>query len=228
MTVHESVICPDDLGELLALNPNSELIRGARRIGACRFKRPMDVVGSVLGLVILSPILVLIALFIRMGSAGSPIFGQRRTGEGGRTFVIYKFRTMRVLEDGPTIVQAARDDDRITGFGRFLRRTSLDELPQLINILKGDMSLVGPRPHAVAHDEYYGLAIPGYNERFLTRPGLTGLAQVSGFRGRTEELRDMAARVDKDLEYIRTWSIGLDMRILLKTILIFAFHPAAY
>jgi len=228
MTVHESVICPDDLGELLALNPNSELISGARRIGACRVKRPMDVVGSVLGLVVLSPILVLIALFIRMGSAGSPIFGQRRTGEGGRTFVIYKFRTMRVLEDGPTIVQAARDDDRITGFGRFLRRTSLDELPQLINILKGDMSLVGPRPHAVAHDEYYGLAIPGYNERFLTRPGLTGLAQVSGFRGRTEELRDMAARVDKDLEYIRTWSIGLDMRILLKTILIFAFHPAAY
>ena len=188
----------------------------------------MDVVGAGLGLVVLSPMLVLIALLIRMGSAGSPIFGQRRTGEGGRTFVIYKFRTMRVLEDGPTIVQAARDDGRITSIGRFLRRTSLDELPQLINILKGDMSLVGPRPHAVAHDEYYGLAIPGYNERFLARPGLTGLAQVSGFRGRTEELRDMAARVNKDLEYIRTWSIGLDMRILLKTVLIFAFHPAAY
>jgi lipopolysaccharide/colanic/teichoic acid biosynthesis glycosyltransferase len=228
MTVHESMICPDNHGELLALNPESELAIGARRINACRLKRPLDVVGAGLGLVLLSPVLAIAALIIRMESSGSPIFGQRRTGEGGRTFVIYKFRTMRVLEDGPTIVQAAKDDDRITGFGRFLRRTSLDELPQLINILKGDMSLVGPRPHAVAHDEYYGLAIPGYGERFRARPGLTGLAQVSGYRGRTEELRDMAARVNKDLEYIRTWSLWLDLRILLKTVAIFAFHPAAY
>ena len=228
MTVHESLICPDNRGELLALDPDADLVSGARRVDACRYKRPMDFIIAAIGLVVLSPILLIIAVIIRLESGGSPIFGQRRTGQGGRTFIIYKFRTMRVLEDGPTIVQAAKQDGRITQFGRFLRRTSMDELPQLLNILKGDMSLVGPRPHAVAHDQYYGLAIPGYNARFLVRPGLTGLAQVAGFRGRTEELRDMAARVNKDLEYIRTWSIGLDIRILLRTVVIFAFHPAAY
>ncbi len=228
MTVHETLICSDNRGALLALDPDSELISGARRVGACRFKRPLDFAAAAIALIVLSPILLLTAMIISVETAGSPIFGQRRTGQGGRTFVIYKFRTMRVLEDGPTIVQAAKEDRRITKFGRFLRRTSMDELPQLLNILKGDMSLVGPRPHAVAHDQYYGLAVPGYNARFLVRPGLTGLAQVSGFRGRTEELRDMAARVNKDLEYIRTWSIWLDIRIVFRTAAIFAFHPAAY
>jgi putative colanic acid biosynthesis UDP-glucose lipid carrier transferase len=156
------------------------------------------------------------------------LFRQRRTGYKGAPFVIYKFRSMRVQEDGARVVQAQKDDDRITKVGKLLRRTSVDELPQLFNVLKGEMSLVGPRPHALAHDDYYGECVDGYELRFKAKPGLTGLAQVSGFRGETADIASMAARIDKDLEYIRVWSLLLDIKILIRTIFIFAFHPAAY
>ncbi len=191
-------------------------------------KRLLDIVGASAGLLVLSPILLLVALAIVIETPGPPIFFQRRTGFGGRPFVILKFRSMKVREDGEKIVQAVKDDERITRVGQLIRRTSIDELPQLVNVLKGEMSLVGPRPHALAHDDYYGGCVPGYRHRFRAKPGLTGLAQVSGLRGRTENVESMAARIDKDLEYIDSWSIWLDLQILCRTVLIFAFHPAAY
>lgn len=199
-----------------------------RRAAVDPLKRMVDVLGAGVGLLVLSPLFLVVALLIVLELRGWPVFCQRRTGYGGRSFVIYKFRSMRVCEDGPNIVQAVRDDDRITLVGRIIRRTSIDELPQLLNVLKGEMSLVGPRPHALAHDTYYGEQIPHYNQRFLAKPGLTGLAQVCGLRGRTEDVADMAARIDKDLEYIENWSLPLDIKILLRTVLIFAFHPSAY
>jgi lipopolysaccharide/colanic/teichoic acid biosynthesis glycosyltransferase len=201
---------------------------GATRLAGSNLKRLLDIFGALAGLLILAPLLLVVALLIMIESPGSPIFRQRRTGYGGAPFVIYKFRTMRVVEDGPTIIQARREDHRITKVGALLRRTSVDELPQLVNVLKGEMSLVGPRPHALAHDEYYGSMITEYDGRFKTKPGLTGLAQVSGLRGPTPDVATMAARIEKDLDYIRGWSILLDVRILLQTGLIFAFHPAAY
>jgi putative colanic acid biosynthesis UDP-glucose lipid carrier transferase len=135
---------------------------------------------------------------------------------------------MTVREDGARVVQAVKDDVRITRFGRLMRRTSIDELPQLLNVLIGDMSLVGPRPHALAHDEYYGAVVPGYAARFHAKPGITGLAQVSGLRGQTKTIEEMAARVEKDLEYIRRWTLFSDIKILLLTVVTFLFHPAAY
>jgi lipopolysaccharide/colanic/teichoic acid biosynthesis glycosyltransferase len=199
-----------------------------RRAAVDPLKRTIDIFGAAIGLVLLSPLLLLVAVVIMLESRGWPVFCQRRTGYGGRSFIIYKFRSMRVCEDGPNIVQAVRDDDRITVVGRLIRRTSIDELPQLWNVLKGEMSLVGPRPHALAHDVYYGEQIARYDRRFMAKPGLTGLAQVCGLRGRTEDVADMAARIDKDIEYIENWSLLLDIKILLRTVLIFAFHPAAY
>jgi putative colanic acid biosynthesis UDP-glucose lipid carrier transferase len=201
---------------------------GARRIANSHLKRALDIIGALCGLIVLSPLFAIVALLIVSESPGSPLFRQRRSGFQKNAFVIYKFRSMCVAEDGPKIEQATRDDQRITRVGAVIRRTSIDELPQLLNILRGDMSLVGPRPHALAHDEYYGACVPGYEDRFKTKPGLTGLAQVSGLRGQTVELAAMAARVEKDLQYIRDWSIFLDVKIILKTVLIFAFHPAAY
>jgi lipopolysaccharide/colanic/teichoic acid biosynthesis glycosyltransferase len=204
------------------------LDESAVRIASSNLKRILDIIGALAGLLVLSPLLLLVALLIVMESPGSPIFRQRRSGYRGAPFVIYKFRTMRVAEDGPTVVQASREDHRITRIGALLRRTSVDELPQLLNVLKGEMSLVGPRPHALAHDNYYGELIAEYHGRFKTKPGLTGLAQVSGLRGATPDIASMAARVEKDLDYIREWSFLLDVRILFQTGLIFAFHPAAY
>jgi putative colanic acid biosynthesis UDP-glucose lipid carrier transferase len=193
-----------------------------------RLKRLIDVAGAGFGLVFLAPFLLLVALVIRLESPGPALFRQRRKGRGGVPFVIYKFRTMGCLEDGPDIQQAQERDCRATRFGAFLRRSSIDELPQLLNVLKGDMSLVGPRPHAVAHDEFYAGAVAGYETRFLTRPGISGLAQVSGLRGATPNVEMMAARIALDLEYIRRWSIGLDLRILWQTLLIGPFDPSAF
>ncbi len=201
---------------------------GAVRLAHSNLKRLLDILGALAGLLILAPLLVLVAILIVIESPGSPIFRQRRSGYRGAPFVIYKFRTMHVVEDGPNVVQARRADHRVTVVGGLLRRTSVDELPQLVNVLKGEMSLVGPRPHALVHDEYYGGLINDYDGRFKTKPGLTGLAQVSGLRGPTPDVATMAARIEKDLDYIRDWSIFLDLRILLQTGLIFAFHPAAY
>ena len=219
---------PRDLPESWMDEGSFAVESGIRRVAADPLKRTIDILGAGIGLLLLSPLLLLVMLLIVLESRGWPVFHQRRTGYAGRSFVIYKFRSMRVCEDGPTIVQAVRDDDRITMIGRLIRRTSIDELPQLVNVLKGEMSLVGPRPHALAHDTYYGELIPRYDQRFMTKPGLTGLAQVCGLRGRTEDVADMAARIDKDLEYIENWSLLLDIKILLRTVLIFAFHPAAY
>jgi putative colanic acid biosysnthesis UDP-glucose lipid carrier transferase len=181
-------------------------------------KRLMDLVIASSVLLLLLPLLVSIALGVKLTSPGPVIFGQRRYGLDGREITIYKFRTMRVLEDSGWFNQARPNDERVTPFGRFLRRWSLDEFPQLINVLQGRMSLVGPRPHAVAHNEEYRRLIRGYMVRHKVPPGITGLAQVKGFRGETRRLEDMQARVRCDLEYVRNWSLGLDLKILLMTL----------
>jgi len=181
-------------------------------------KRLMDLVFASLGLLIGGPIFLSIALAIRLTSKGPILFRQRRYGLDGREIVIYKFRTMTVTEDVGWIRQAKPDDTRVTRLGRFLRRYSLDEVPQLINVLQGRMSLVGPRPHAVGHNEEYRRLIKGYMVRHKVPPGLTGLAQIKGFRGPTPRLQDMQRRVHYDLEYLRHWSLWLDLKILLLTV----------
>jgi putative colanic acid biosynthesis UDP-glucose lipid carrier transferase len=181
-------------------------------------KRVTDVGFAALILLLLLPLLVVIALGIRLTSAGPVIFTQRRYGLDGREIGVYKFRTMLVTEDGAQIRQASKTDSRITPIGRVLRRLSLDELPQLINVLQGRMSLVGPRPHAVAHNEEYRKLIKGYMLRHKVLPGITGLAQINGWRGETLSLEDMEARVNYDLDYLRHWTPLLDIKILLLTI----------
>lgn len=181
-------------------------------------KRLCDVLASVILLIFFLPVLILAALLVRLESRGPALFRQTRGGLNGRTFTIYKLRSMRSEENGDTIVQARRDDDRVTRVGRIIRATSIDELPQLLNVLKGDMSLVGPRPHAQAHDAYYGALIPTYQMRFQARPGLTGLAQIKGLRGATNDLEDMANRVKADIDYIENWSLLADLRIMLLTV----------
>jgi len=180
-------------------------------------KRLTDVVVSSLVLVLLLPLLILIAIAVKLSSPGPIIFKQRRYGLDGREIRIYKFRSMNVIEDGEHVPQATKDDARLTSVGRLLRRYSLDELPQLINVLQGRMSLVGPRPHAVAHNEQYRRLIKGYMLRHKVLPGITGLAQVNGCRGETSRLEDMEARVHYDLEYLRSWSPSLDIKILILT-----------
>jgi putative colanic acid biosysnthesis UDP-glucose lipid carrier transferase len=180
-------------------------------------KRIIDIALAMTVLLVAMPLLLVLAMLVRMSSAGPVIFKQRRYGLDGREIVIYKFRTMTVIEDGASIVQASRADARITAVGRFMRRYSLDELPQLVNVLQGHMSLVGPRPHAVAHNEEYRKLIKGYMIRHKVPPGITGLAQVNGCRGETARVEDMQARIDYDLEYLRHWSPLLDFKILLLT-----------
>lgn len=181
-------------------------------------KRLTDL-GFTLGILVFAvPVMLLIWLLIRLTSRGPAIFRQRRYGLDGREIVVYKFRSMYVTQDGVHVPQARRDDPRITPLGRFLRRYSLDELPQLVNVLQGRMSLVGPRPHAVAHNEQYRRLIKGYMIRHKVRPGITGLAQVNGYRGETLDLADMEARVKFDLDYLRHWSPSLDLKILILTI----------
>jgi putative colanic acid biosynthesis UDP-glucose lipid carrier transferase len=181
-------------------------------------KRAEDLVLASLILIIVSPLLVLIALGVKLTSPGPIIFRQRRYGLDGSEIIVYKFRTMKVCEDGQHITQTTKDDSRVTPLGRWLRRTSLDELPQFFNVLNGSMSIVGPRPHAVAHNEYYRRLIPGYMLRHKVRPGLTGWAQVNGWRGETETLEKMEKRVEFDLEYLRRWSLWFDLKIILLTI----------
>ena len=182
-------------------------------------KRFTDLMFTLAGMVALLPVMILLALLIRITSRGPVIFKQRRYGLDGHEIVVYKFRSMYVAEDGEEIWQATRDDPRITPIGKILRRYSLDELPQFINVLQGRMSLVGPRPHAVAHNEQYRRLIKGYMMRHKVLPGITGLAQVNGCRGETRTLEDMEARVRYDLEYLRNWSPLLDLKILLLTVL---------
>jgi putative colanic acid biosysnthesis UDP-glucose lipid carrier transferase len=183
-------------------------------------KRALDICLAAAILLMLSPLLAMVAIAIKLDSPGPVIFCQRRNGFNGRQFVIYKFRTMNVLEDGPVICQATKRDARVTGIGRVLRQSSIDELPQLFNVLKGDMSLVGPRPHAVAHDEQYKESIANYAFRHHVKPGLTGFAQVNGCRGETKHLTQMQKRINLDLWYIDNWSLLLDLHILVRTTLV--------
>ena len=191
-------------------------------------KRAIDIMGALVALLLFLPLLLCIAMAVRLESGGPVIFKQRRTGHQGRIFTIYKFRTMTVAEDSGNVRQATRDDARVTAVGAVLRKLSLDELPQFLNVLKGDMSLVGPRPHALAHDDYYGDLIPAYADRFRAKPGLTGLAQVNGLRGEIQDLRCMRNRIAADNLYIDSWSCGLDIAILAKTALIIFRDPQAY
>ena len=180
-------------------------------------KRVLDLAAALALIVLLCPLLALVTLAIMAESRGPVIFCQRRTGLNGRTFGIFKFRSMRVLEDGAAVVQARKDDARITRVGRLIRKLSIDELPQLFNVLSGDMSLVGPRPHAVAHDEQYGAVIANYATRFQVKPGITGWAQVNGARGATPTLDIMQARIDLDAWYVAHHSLALDLKILART-----------
>lgn len=181
-------------------------------------KRLEDVVLGAGILLLLAIPMLAVAIGVKVTSPGPVFFKQTRYGMGGEKIKVWKFRSMTVCEDGNSVAQAKRADPRITPFGNFLRRTSLDELPQLFNVLSGSMSLVGPRPHAVAHNEFYRGQIKGYMLRHKVKPGITGLAQVNGFRGETETLDKMSGRIAYDLEYIRNWSILLDIKILWKTI----------
>lgn len=180
-------------------------------------KRLLDIAISLIAGLACLPIFLLLALLIRLDSPGPTLFRQFRIGIDGRPFRIVKFRTMHVQEDGSGVRQVTADDPRVTRIGRLLRATGLDELPQLLNVLAGDMSLVGPRPHAAAHDHYYGSRIVGYARRHRVRPGITGWAQVHGARGATPELRDMQTRVQLDLWYVEHASVWLDLKILART-----------
>ena len=181
-------------------------------------KRLFDIVASSGLLVLFAPLLIGTAIAIKLDSKGPVLFRQRSNGFDGRPFTILKFRSMHVLEDGDVIMQARPNDARLTGIGATLRRRSIDELPQLINVLRGDMSLVGPRPHALAHDDKYSKLIASYAQRQHVKPGITGLAQVQGLRGATPAIEDMQLRVAHDLIYIKSWSFVLDLRILLRTV----------
>ncbi|WP_460452236.1 exopolysaccharide biosynthesis polyprenyl glycosylphosphotransferase [Alsobacter sp. SYSU BS001988] len=191
-------------------------------------KRLLDIVIAAVGLLVLAPALLVIAAAIKWDSEGPVLFRQHRLGLKSRRFQIYKFRTMHVQDNGAVVVQAKRDDPRVTKLGRFLRKTSLDELPQLINVVRGEMSLVGPRPHAVAHDQHYDSIIPDYPKRRLVKPGLTGWAQVNGARGETPSVELMAKRVELDLWYVRHCSLMLDCKILLKTVVEVVSSSRAY
>lgn len=173
-------------------------------------------------LVLMAPVMALCALAIKLDSQGPVLFKQRRRGLNQRVIEVLKFRTMTVMEDGSDVRQATKDDVRVTRVGRFLRRSSLDELPQLFNVLKGEMSLVGPRPHALVHDEHWGELLETYANRHQVKPGITGFAQVEGWRGETETADKMKARVEHDLAYIANWSLGRDLKILAQTIRVVA------
>ncbi|MES2256494.1 MAG: exopolysaccharide biosynthesis polyprenyl glycosylphosphotransferase [Pseudomonadota bacterium] len=199
---------PDDIAATQAAAP------------AISIKRVLDIVLSLVALLLFLPVLAIIALAIVWDSGEPVFFHQRRIGQYGKVFNIYKFRTMHVLEDGAQMVQAFRGDARITRVGHFLRVTSLDELPQLLNVLKGEMSLVGPRPHAVTHDEYYSALIQNYHVRYAVKPGITGWAQVNGARGATPQLSDMQTRIDFDVQYVERESVWLYLKILARTPLV--------
>ena len=191
-------------------------------------KRASDVILSLIIILMIFPIMLLIGLIVKFESHGPIIFKQRRYGLDGELIMVYKFRSMAVVEDGQLILQAQKNDTRVTRFGSFLRRTSLDELPQFINVIQGRMSIVGPRPHAVAHNEIYRTLIKGYMVRHKVRPGITGWAQVNGLRGETDTLEKMQSRIDFDLDYLRNWSLKLDILIIFKTIRLVFKDNSAY
>jgi putative colanic acid biosynthesis UDP-glucose lipid carrier transferase len=182
-------------------------------------KRLEDILLSSLILLVAGIPMLAIALGVKFSSPGPVIFKQPRYGMNGKEIIVWKFRTMTVCEDGTAeCIQASKEDARVTRFGAFLRRYSLDELPQFINVLQGRMAIVGPRPHAIAHNEYYRKRIPGYMLRHKAKPGITGFAQINGWRGETETFEKMEKRVEYDLEYMRNWSLWLDLKIVLLTV----------
>ncbi len=180
-------------------------------------KRGVDLTLSILGVLALLPVFFVVALAVKLSSSGPVFFRQKRYGLDGREILVWKFRSMRTCDNGPVVKQAQKNDPRITKVGAFLRKTSLDELPQLFNVIEGTMSLVGPRPHASAHNEHYRHLIRGYMLRHKVRPGITGLAQVEGSRGETETVEKMQRRVELDHRYIREWTLWLDIQILFRT-----------
>ncbi|WOD18544.1 undecaprenyl-phosphate glucose phosphotransferase [Paraburkholderia kirstenboschensis] len=192
-------------------------------------KEIFDRLFAAAALLCLSPVLLVIAVAVKLSSRGPVFFRQKRKGADGRVFTIYKFRSMRLhTEEKGTVKQATRDDPRVTKVGAFLRRTSLDELPQFFNVLRGDMSVVGPRPHALEHDELYQKVVAGYINRYRIKPGITGWAQINGFRGETDRIEKMERRVEHDLYYLGHWSFALDMRIIGATIVAGLLHRNAY
>ncbi len=212
-------------------------VNGVAVVGLCEtpftgvnaaVKRGSDIVLASLILLLIAPVMLAVAVGVRASGPGPVIFRQRRNGLGGDEIVVYKFRSMRSLDDGNQVRQATRGDARITRFGAFIRRTSLAELPQFVNVLQGRMSIVGPRPHAVAHNNAYRQAIKAYMVRHKVRPGLTGWAQVNGHRGETDTLDKMRARVEYDLEYLRNWSLALDLEIILRTVRLVVSDRAAH
>jgi len=182
-------------------------------------KRALDLIIAVVGIVLLTPMFLVIALAIKLDSPGPALFMQTRHGFNSKKFKIFKFRTMTALDDGAKIKQAVRGDTRVTNIGTWLRKTSIDELPQLFNVLKGEMSIVGPRPHAAAHDHFYEDLIGRYAFRHHMKPGITGWAQVNGCRGETPTLERMEERVDYDIWYVDNWSVLLDLKIIFSTVI---------
>jgi undecaprenyl-phosphate galactose phosphotransferase/putative colanic acid biosynthesis UDP-glucose lipid carrier transferase len=180
-------------------------------------KRAVDIILAGLALIFFIPLMILTSIAIKLDSPGPVIFRQQRKGFNGRHFTMFKFRTMIVQENGPNVTQATRDDPRVTAIGRLLRSASIDELPQLFNVLKGDMSLIGPRPHALAHDDYFQNVLSDYAFRHHVKPGITGWAQCNGARGATPSIEHISERVKLDLWYINNWSLWLDIQILIKT-----------
>lgn len=211
---------PADGGFAMSTNSSADLGQPMKRL--------MDLVLSLFGLIFFAPLLSICCLAIWVETGGPVLFVQKRTGLHGKVFSIYKLRTMTAADDGAAVAQATKGDARVTFVGGFLRKLSIDELPQLVNVLRGDMSLVGPRPHALAHDLHYSALLPQYAERFAVRPGLTGWAQVNGARGETRTVEAMERRIDLDLEYVRQARISLDVKILVLTLLRVPFDRAAY
>ena len=219
-----------DISDLAALNQSSEQVGSVPVINLRQgsdapdnwfflTKAMMDRALALVALVLLAPLMLAIAIAVKFGSPGPVLFRQNRHGRAGKEFSMLKFRSMRNdLPTGDEVKQATRSDPRVTPLGAFLRRSSLDELPQLFNVLNGSMSLVGPRPHAIQHNSYYGMLIDRYMQRHYVKPGITGWAQVNGFRGETPLLRDMKKRVQYDMDYIRRWSPWLDLKIMALTV----------
>lgn len=218
----------DEISQLSLPNADRYQNSGAKS-WVTRFpaKRSFDLIVSSILLILLSPLLLVIALILRLSSKGAVIFVQQRNGYAKQRFGMYKFRTMTVMEAGHQAVQCTTGDSRVTSIGRLLRKTSLDELPQLINVLMGEMSLVGPRPHPISLDNQFSMVIPGYDRRFSAAPGLTGLAQVMGYRGPTNTIEDMQKRINADLAYADQQSLAMDIRILAATAPALMFHKNA-
>lgn len=213
------------LDEALAI----DLVAAPLRTDAAIGKALFDFVFAACAVVASAPLLLAISIAVKLSSPGPVLFRQRRQGANGRTFEIYKFRTMRAQAgNDDSVAQATRNDPRVTRVGAFLRRTSLDELPQFFNVLRGEMSVVGPRPHAIAHDALYQHVVDDYVHRYRVKPGITGCAQINGLRGETDSVEKMQRRVEHDLYYLSNWSFALDMRIVLLTVVRGFVHRNAY